>query len=552
MKKILTTFMIALIAVAAFGQAERSRYYIEGTLEPQAKDGKFSYVLSDIDYHRIESTSGKRIFGRKTEDESVEFVFEGAKTLYPGLFEDVKFWKWQNNKWQIDSETHKGTSEFETSNAMTILLNLDCSSSIGEEDFEKLKRSAIEFIEHLYARSQNGGVKIGIQGFNTMQNTNRMFFPITGLDRNTKPEMIRFIRSLRMNRNTALYYSIKKAVNALENYSNRVPDDQYDGAFVVTFTDGIDNHSMDANIGSPAHGKDDPYFQHVKYNYIQNKTIKGRMLESYIIAVKGEDVGDNKLFESILEDLSTTLTVAKDFDELNLLFGDLADNLVERWQNLVCYVPPRFKGRVRWTLDISDAEMGKRQPDLDILLFNANLGMSRNLYYSHVFGQVGPYIQAGMGNKVSFLNNGYAHPSFGSVDKMEEQRIYNVSGGLSVRFGRSNFIGNVGAGYYHVRGFSSYRSGFEWNEYEEVNRGNYLLEAGMTYKLGVLGLHGGAVYLPDDGMRYQIGAGFVFGGKKKKKELKHKPKRRNSWDKRVSNWERSLNRLKINFPPISF
>ncbi len=275
---------------------------------------------------------------------------------------------------------------------MSMVLVLDYSSSIGT-DFDKLKQSAVKFIENIYAKSPNGNVKIGIVLFNTMDNTDKMIYPIKGLDGNTKSEMIRFIKSPDIKKNTALYYAMEKGVNMLEDYSKNISSDKYDGSYLITFTDGIDNQSMDAKLGAPTDGKADPYFQHIK-NIINNKKIKGKKIESHIIAVHGDDVGDNLLFKSILEDLSNNFILAENFDEVNATFAKIANDLINKWQDLDCYVPPRFKGKVRWTLDEDGVYEKPVVPVKNIkttknyfksTLYLGYIGFASSLTYGHRF-----------------------------------------------------------------------------------------------------------------------------------------------------------------------
>ncbi len=130
---------MSLLSTLLFGQAENSNYYIEGDFEAKVENGNFKYELSNIVYKGVSSISGNFLSGYLAQEGSVIFTFKGAKTNCPAKFGNVRFWKWQNNKWQIDSETDKGTPKFQATKEMAMVLVLDYSSSIGV-DFDKLKK----------------------------------------------------------------------------------------------------------------------------------------------------------------------------------------------------------------------------------------------------------------------------------------------------------------------------------------------------------------------------------------------------------------------------
>jgi len=303
---------------------------------------------------------------------------------------------------------------------MSIVFVLDCSESIGDEDFRKLKNSAIKFIETFAYEAPSNSVHIGIVGFNSMKNTDKNIFSIKPLNNTSIDEMKNFINNLEMQNNTALYYAMNKSIIMLDNYSSKITKN-YQGSFVVTFTDGYDNNSMDAKIGAPAEGKADPYFLHVRDKQLKKK-IKDENIKSYVIAVPGEDVGDNKaMFQSILKDLADPdkFIMAENFDVLNKLFENIANELLNQWMNLKCYVPPRFKGKVRWTLDEGDVyEKPIEKPIVPVknikttknylksTLFAGYLGIGSSLTYGHRLKN--PKISLGINTLIGVVE-GYAY-----------------------------------------------------------------------------------------------------------------------------------------------
>jgi len=360
MKRIALFAMSLLFCLTAFSQAEKAKYYIEGDYNiTRGSDNKFVYTLTNISSKGITFSPVESIVGTVEDDESISFTFEKAATDCPDGFQGgLKFWKWQSNgknySWQRDSEVKNAEQNYETDKVMVVMLVLDCSTSLGDENFRKLQNSAIKFIDILYNSSPDGGVRLGIIGFNTMTNTDRMVHDIEPLTEQSKAEMVQFIRSLTLYNNTSLYYAMHKGSDMIANYVtqlNSTDRSKYDYACIVSFTDGYDNHSKDERIGIPDKGLDNPYFQYIRDNVV-NKSIGGKALKSYVIAVKGNDVSeDNKLYKSVFEGISSEEPVLlSDFSQVEAQFEKMAQELIKRWQNLTCYVPSAHKGKVRWTL----------------------------------------------------------------------------------------------------------------------------------------------------------------------------------------------------------
>ncbi len=536
MKNYLLLFGVLLFATSLFGQAEKSKYYIEGDYEAVVEGGQFKYKLSNIYYEGVTSTSGTYLEANELDEEQfATFIFKEMDTDYKDgtkeAYGNVKFWRWKEDKWQVDSEVRNPTPAQEKTSEMSIVLVLDCSESIGDEDFGKLKNSAIKFIETFAEQAPANSVHIGIVGFNSMKNTDKNVFPIKLLNKQTKNEMINFIgntwnKGLQMKKNTALYYAMDKGIIMLENNARNITK-EYQGSFIVTFTDGYDNNSMDAKIGAPAEGKGDPYFLHVRDRQLKKK-IKSENIKSYVIAVPGKDVGDNKeMFQSILKDLADPdkFTLAENFDELNTLFEDIANELLNQWVNLECYVPPRFKGKVRWTLDTDDLGMEpepddkkkedfKPEPDnenkknykrhLNFVLGTANLGFTYNLYYSHIFNRVGFYMYGGAGY------NTYYHYT---TNVKFDNTYKNFCGGLSFRFGKSNLVADIGLGYYLTdTWYYTYNDNNNFYKVEEYNLlGNLSYEFALVYKLKFIGLRAGIVGTQNDTpLSFSLGLGLAF------------------------------------------
>ena len=362
MKKHLTLLAAALLlSLTTYAQADKAKFYIEGQLATPTKGGQ-PWKLYNIRSQGITFTDSDTIYGHDT-DKGVQLVFDHAATTHPqGFACGLKFYRWQNNsgRWQIDSEVENAEAAYTQQKVMSIMLVLDCSSSIGDADFMKLKKAAKQFIDVIIDKSSDGNVHIGIVGFNSMKNTRT--FDLRPLTKESRKEMFQFIDTLQLNNRTAFYYAINQGLDNIKRYVSKLridKDKKYDGNFVIAFTDGYDNDSFDPKIGKAAEGTDHRYFQHVNQRILKEK-IGGAPIESYVLAIRGNDVDRNNTdFERVLSALSHNTNGDKfysltNFDKLQAAFEEIGTNLINKWQSIYCYIPRGYDGRVRWTIECGD------------------------------------------------------------------------------------------------------------------------------------------------------------------------------------------------------
>ena len=362
MKKQLTLLAAALLlSLSVFAQADKAKFYIEGQLATPNKTGQ-PWKLYNIRSQGITFTDSDTIYGHDT-DKGVQLVFDHAATTHPQGFNcGLKFYRWQNNsgRWQVDSEVENAEAAFTQQKVMSIMLVLDCSSSIGDADFVKLKNAAKQFIDVIIDKSSDGNVHIGIVGFNSMKNTRT--FDLRPLTKESKRDMFQFIDTLQLNNRTAFYYAINKGLDNIKQYVGKLKvskDKKYDGNYIIAFTDGYDNDSFDPKIGKAAEGTEHRYFQHVNQRIMKEK-IGGAPIESYVLAIRGNDVDrSNTDFERVLSALSHNANDNKfysltNFDKLQAAFEEIGTNLINKWQSLYCYIPRGYDGRVRWTVECGD------------------------------------------------------------------------------------------------------------------------------------------------------------------------------------------------------
>lgn len=134
--------------------ANNSTCYIEGTyISDSNKDG----VLTNVHYEGLSSSSGTTVTSVSQGIYAV-FTFEGMKDgngqpMGQASTQNVKEWdfkelsqKWQHNNEFDSSENTEVNNEHYSA---LLMLNLDCSRSLGDTKFRELKRFAQDFVQGL-------------------------------------------------------------------------------------------------------------------------------------------------------------------------------------------------------------------------------------------------------------------------------------------------------------------------------------------------------------------------------------------------------------------
>ena len=491
MKRILILLAATLLTLSATAQADKAKFYIEGQLATPAKAGE-AWKLYNIHSKGITFSNSDTIYGHDT-DKGVQLVFDHAASEHPQGFDcGLKFYRWQNNsgRWQVDSEVEDAQAAFSQQKVMSIMLVLDCSSSIGPADFVKLKNSAKQFIDVIVDKSSDGNVHIGIIGFNSMKNTKVL--DLQPLTEESRKGMFQFIDELELNNRTAFYYAINRGLDGIKQYVSKLKigkDKKYDGSYIIAFTDGYDNDSFDPKIGKAAEGVEHKYFQHVNQRIMKEK-IGGAPIESYVLAIRGNDVDRNNTdFERVLSALSHNSNGDKfysltNFDKLQAAFEEIGTNLINKWQSIYCYIPRGYDGRVRWTIECGDVARK----------FFMGAGASIGRLGEHHWGDPVTYEKAGMIAAVG-LDMTFPITDLVSLGGYVE---LNVSGSVGFAFTPEvmfSFPNNsailVGLGYrgadaFHSNGFlmrAGYKLTNPWYitaSYSVGNGNTFMLGAGYT------------------------------------------------------------------------
>ena len=143
--------------------AASSSLYIEGTFNVEVNP--LRYILSDIEYHGMDSLSGPVIIGEEV-DEFLKFTFEKVLTNDSTFLSKDKIKEWYltpDSLWQKNSEFKPDQQPdivTKISSAI-IMLVLDCSSSL-DADFPKVQEKAKSFINILYSSYGTDYVDLGL------------------------------------------------------------------------------------------------------------------------------------------------------------------------------------------------------------------------------------------------------------------------------------------------------------------------------------------------------------------------------------------------------
>ena len=136
-------------------EALQSEHYIEGVYVNNS-EGKG--VLTGVQYVGMSSTSGNTVTAVSMEPPFAVFKFEGMKDANNNNFTNntiayLQEWKFNTNAnaWIHNSEwTNSGNTEVTNDYySSLIMLNLDCSESLGAQKFRDLKAYAKEFVDVL-------------------------------------------------------------------------------------------------------------------------------------------------------------------------------------------------------------------------------------------------------------------------------------------------------------------------------------------------------------------------------------------------------------------
>lgn len=372
-KILLLTTLFLMVSVMTNAQ----EYWIEGFYE---RHGENQYTLKDIHTQGIyidgKTSLSQTISGKKSQiicdglqADMVRFTFDKTTTDCSSKWQSgfrFQYWDEDNYKWKEDVEACKGETKGYSEKNVVIMLVLDYSGSMREK-ISQIRSSAIEFIRIIGEASNNGNIHVGIIAFSGMKLAKEQLFEIRPLTKDNKYQFENFINNASKGMETALYFSMDEAINMMEMYVNtqNFSEHNFGGASMITFTDGLDNASINDNIStSMKRGKNNPYLKYLSKQLqgAERKHIRGIPVENWGIGYSGSEnftPEDLAFFEEVL--MQTTpdrhhFILSDEFDKIIRFFDKIAHNLVERWENLNLYVGESQYGKVRWVLQCESPE----------------------------------------------------------------------------------------------------------------------------------------------------------------------------------------------------
>ena len=200
------------------------------------------------------------------------------------------------------------------------------------------------------------GVYLGVISFNKQLYTK----PISLLNTDSKNAFDSFIDGMEMKNGTLLCYSVD---NAIDSLGSVVLPDNVSKVAIVTFTDGLDQGSIDMieAMTGQYYDSDDEYLAAIKHK-IKTYSLAGVPIAAYSVGVRGSDVKDLSKFQSTLKQLASSDEYAievQNMSEVNAKFKEIASQLNRsvNYQTVPIIMPGLSNGiRVRFTFDnVADA-----------------------------------------------------------------------------------------------------------------------------------------------------------------------------------------------------
>lgn len=167
------------------------------------------------------------------------------------------------------------------------------------------------------------GLYMGVIGFYSYLNTKSIDLLVDNKNSYGSSFKSFINNSLEMKDGTSLYYAVD---NAIDNLENAVLPQELTNVSIVTFTDGLDNASIERNN---KYSTKEAYRDAIKARILGTK-IGNLSINAYSVGLKGKDVVDNEAFHASLVAMASNENNAKEvsnMNEVNKTFSDIAHSL---------------------------------------------------------------------------------------------------------------------------------------------------------------------------------------------------------------------------------
>ena len=267
------------------------------------------------------------------------------------------------------------------------------------------------------------GMYMGIIGYNQTLTTK----DISLLDSTTVTGFNNFVDGLATQPGRLLYYSLDKALDALNNARRPV---NLQNVAVVTFTEGNDQGSL---MMTDKYETETEYAEALKAR-ITEERVYGRPIKAYTVGLLNDNVKDVAQFRSNLQALSSDPEKASEVNsvaEANAKFQSIADDLVRRnmSEKLTLVFPGVGTGtRIRFTFDeVDDATVDESQVYIEGT-FSLKTRSLTNIIYKGLTCSAGDSVAASSvdGMFVSLVFEGVQLDSEDRIEKKNIQEWYWV------------------------------------------------------------------------------------------------------------------------------
>ncbi|MBQ6728785.1 MAG: hypothetical protein IJQ83_01485 [Bacteroidales bacterium] len=195
------------------------------------------------------------------------------------------------------------------------------------------------------------GIYLGIIGFNY----NLYPKEISLLNASTKSSFTSFIDNLTMENLTGLYYADYTALKKLKSFGQ---PPKLTNVALVTFTDGLDNASLDDSERNPENYPTREAYLNAISSKIRTDKVHGMDINAYTIGLRGNDVQDVAAFQNNLKKLASkdnNVFEVTSMDEALQRFEEIAESLhsTNTTTSLSLLVPPGYDDGLvlRFTFD---------------------------------------------------------------------------------------------------------------------------------------------------------------------------------------------------------
>ena len=269
------------------------------------------------------------------------------------------------------------------------------------------------------------GLYMSIIGFNQTLTTKE----IAVLDTTTMPDFTDFVASLTTQPGRLLYYSVDKAIDAL----NVAPYPQnLQNVAIVTFTEGLDQGSL---MMTDKYDTEAEYAQALQTRIVDER-IYGRPIKAYSVGLINENVKDANQFRSNLYSLSSDSAKAMEvtnMDEVKTCFQAIAEDVVGRnmSETLTLVFPGVGTGtRIRFTFDDVNSETVNDSQVYIEGTFSLKSRSLTNIVYQGMTCTAGDSVVASSidGMFVNMVFDGIQLDSEENIDKDKIQEWYLIEG----------------------------------------------------------------------------------------------------------------------------